>query len=63
LNKFGLCELEPNITCDMDYNCLNCVKQENRWAEIWVNGPVKGAEADAGEGLSKHVSAKKLAVS
>jgi len=46
LNKFDKCELEPNILCDMEYNCLNCTKQENRWAEIWINGPAKVDEAN-----------------
>ena len=46
LNKFDKCELEPNVLCDMEYNCLNCAKQENRWAEIWIKGPAKIVEVD-----------------
>ena len=30
----------------MEYNCLKCAKKENRWAEIWISGPVKVDEAD-----------------
>jgi hypothetical protein len=46
LNKFDKCDLEPNILCDMEHSCLNCVKQENRWADIWINGPEKVDEVD-----------------
>ncbi|MFH2111184.1 MAG: hypothetical protein ABIJ47_08005 [Candidatus Bathyarchaeota archaeon] len=60
LNKFDKCELEPNILCDMEYNCLNCAKQENRWAEIWIKGPAKIVEAEADEKSEVRVPAKSL---
>jgi len=43
--KFNKCEFEPNIVCDMKYNCLDCLKQENIWAENWING-AEEAEAE-----------------
>ncbi len=42
---FNKCEFEPNIQCDMEYNCLDCLKQENLWAETWING-AEEAEAE-----------------
>lgn len=60
MNKFDKCELEPNILCDMEYNCLNCAKQENRWAEIWIKGPAKIVEAEADEKSEVRVPAKSL---
>ena len=60
LNKFDKCELEPNILCDMEYNCLNCAKQENRWAEIWIKGPAKIVEAEADEKPEVRLPAKSL---
>jgi len=60
LNKFDKCDLEPNVLCDMEYNCLNCVKQENRWAEIWIRGPAKIVEAEDDEKPGMRVPAKSL---
>jgi hypothetical protein len=35
---FNKCEFEPNIQCDREYKCLDCIKQENIWAENWIKG-------------------------
>jgi hypothetical protein len=58
LNIFDKCKLESNVLCDMEYNCINCAKQENRWAEIWIKGPAKIVEAEADEKPEVRVPAK-----
>lgn len=60
LNIFDKCELEPNVLCDMEYNCINCTKQENRWAEIWIKAPAKIVEAEADEKTEVQMHAKSL---
>jgi hypothetical protein len=47
LKEFNKCDLEPNLLCDTDHNCLECIKQENLWAENWINGRKTETETEA----------------
>jgi len=52
---FDKCELEPNILCDAEHNCLDCIKRENAWAEAWISGPGE-AEPEGEEAEKAHIT-------
>jgi len=36
------CGFETNLQCDKDYNCLQCIREENEWARNWIEAYKKG---------------------
>ena len=36
MDRSNECSFEPNALCDSEHGCLECLKQEKRWAAHWV---------------------------